>query len=200
MNHHRGDFFFFMPLNGWLSKLFVSFLCGKKHHLPGTARCSKQNAKKIQFDLSLEAIWFPAALVSHHVRASPSYLNSLDGISWCAAQSRRTWAQCWYDAAVLRQNSVALSLIETSRRPISTDGCHMYANKEQSESRSPISTTCPPHTASPKKPLQSPRTHTRTHTHTDVHATHPPNPFGGTSLFFSIHSCTIKGVKKLTWH
>ena len=57
--------------------------------------------------------------------------------------------------AVLRQTSVALSLIETSPRTISTDGCHMYANKEQSESRSPISTTCLPHT---KIPLQHPHT------------------------------------------
>lgn len=58
------------------------------------------------------------------------------------------------------ENSVALSLIETSRRPISTDGCHMYANKEQSESRSPISTTCLPHTTTPKSPFSI---HTHTH-------------------------------------
>lgn len=53
---------------------------------------------------------------------------------------------------VRRCGPQALSLIETSQRPISTDGCHMYANKEQSESRSPISTTCLPHTAPPNAP------------------------------------------------
>lgn len=157
---------FFIPLNGWLSKLFVSFLCGK-HHLPGTASCSKQMPKN--------TVWpeFGGLLVSYCAcippsQSIPSHLNSLDGISWCAAQSRRTWAQCWYDAAVLRQNSVALSLIETSQRPISTDGCHMYANKEQSESRSPISTTCLPHTATPKPPFTV-HAHTHAHSHWCTH-------------------------------
>lgn len=51
---------------------FQNFLSASyvgKHHLPGTASCSKQ-MPKIQFDPSLEAIWLPAALVSHQVRAS----------------------------------------------------------------------------------------------------------------------------------
>lgn len=81
---------------------------------------------------------------------------------------------------------MASSLIETSQRPISTDGCHMYANKEQSESRSPISTTCLPHTATTTPPVQ----HLHTHTY-------PPNPFRGTSLFFPIYSCILIRVKTL---
>ena len=116
----------------------------------------------------------------------PVCLHSLDGISWRVASSRQTQTQCWYNAALLRQSGVAVGLIETSPRPISTDGCHMYANREQSESRSAISTTCLPHTAA------TPQTHKHTLMHT---LPSPSNPFRGTRPLPPVYSCVLIRVK-----
>ncbi|CAB1424914.1 unnamed protein product [Pleuronectes platessa] len=54
------------------------------------------------------------------------------GISWRVASSRQTRTHCRYNAAVLRQSGVAVGLIETSPRPISTDGADVRRRPRQS--------------------------------------------------------------------
>lgn len=140
--------------------------------------------------LSLEPVWFPRRTgIPPNRRCSPSpcQFRRWHQLARCIKADGRE-----HNVGATPRSSgktaVAPRLIETSPRPISTDGCHMYANKEQSESRSPISTTCLPHTAPPESPFSI-------HTHT--HTAYPPNPFGGTSLFSPINSCIyIKKKKK----
>lgn len=114
--------------------------------------------------LSLEPVWFPRRTrIPPNRRASPSpcQFRRWHQLARCIKADGRE-----HNVGATPRSSgktaVAPRLIETSPRPISTDGCHMYANKEQSESRSPISTTCLPHTAPPESPFSI---HTHTHTH-----------------------------------
>lgn len=113
--------------------------------------------------LSLEPVWFPRRTrIPPNRRASPSpcQFRRWHQLARCIKADGRE-----HNVGATPRSSgktaVAPRLIETSPRPISTDGCHMYANKEQSESRSPISTTCLPHTAPPESPFSI---HTHTHT------------------------------------
>ncbi len=158
MNHHKGKFLCQNKVlaTEWLT--LKTFLSDSNTHL---APLAVKQMLKTQVDPSLEPIWFPSAVASDKIRVS--FLISVHWLASAGASHKANGHEhnVGTTPAVLRRNTVALSLIETSLRPISTDGCHMYANKEQSESRSPISTTCLPHTATPNSPYSI---HTRTHT------------------------------------
>ena len=177
--NHRGRsiFYFFIPEMNFYFVSRRGFLSGKRL-LSGATSCSQQT---LEFGARMVPPLHSHPTESERASPSPCQFTRWHQLACCIKADGRE-----HNVGATPQSSgktaVAPRLIETSPRPISTDGCHMYANKEQSESRSPISTTCLPHTAPPESPFSI-------HTHTHTHTTYPPNPFGGTSLFSLINSC-----------